>query len=86
MDKPILFVFTCMEYSNNIDRVIACREQIEFRVISLFKALSPPSFQNKVRKKGKVQESLNQVPHLTQDITWESDQNHKKYHTQEPRG
>ena len=44
----------------------------------------------KVRKKAKirnrydqVKNRYNQVPHLTQEITWESDKNTRKHHTQE---
>ena len=40
----------------------------------------------KVRKVAKVRNRYNQVPHLTQDTTWESDKNTIKYHKQEPRG
>ena len=29
---------------------------------------------------------FNQVPHLTQDTTWESDKDIIKHHKQEPRG
>ena len=36
----------------------------------------------KVRKKAKIRNRYNQVPHLTQDSTWESDKNTRKHHTQ----
>ena len=39
----------------------------------------------KVRKAAKIRNRYNQVPHLTQDTTWESDRNIIKYHKQEPR-
>ena len=35
------------------------------------------------RKKTKIRNRYNQVPHLTQDTTWESDKNTRKHHTQE---
>ena len=38
--------------------------------------------EDKVRNTAKIRNRHNQVPHLTQDTTWESDINHK----QEPRG
>ena len=38
----------------------------------------------KVRKEAKIWKRYNQVPHLTQDTTWESNKN--KHHQQEPRG
>ena len=34
----------------------------------------------------KITNQYNQVPHLTQDTTWESDKNTIKHHKQEPRG
>ena len=37
----------------------------------------------KVRKNAKIRNRYNQVPHLAQDITWESDKNTRKYHIQE---
>ena len=42
---------------------------------------------SKLRKKAKIRNRCNQVPHLTQDTTLESDKNTKKTsHTREPRG
>ena len=35
------------------------------------------------KKEGKDQESNNQAPHLTQDTTWESNENTPKHRTQE---
>ena len=35
---------------------------------------------NKVSKKAKIRNRYNQLPHLTQDTTWESDKNTRKYH------
>ena len=40
----------------------------------------------KVRKAAKIRNPYNQVPHLTQDTTWECDKNTIKHHEQEPRG
>ena len=37
----------------------------------------------KVRKKAKIRNRYNQVPHLTQDTILESDKNTRKHHTQE---
>ena len=37
----------------------------------------------KVRKKAKIRNRFNQVPHLNQDTTWESDKNTIKQHIQE---
>ena len=34
----------------------------------------------------KIRNRYNQVPHLTQDTTWESDKNTIKHHKQESRG
>ena len=39
-----------------------------------------------VRKVAKIRNQSNQVPHLTQDTTWESDKNTIKHHKQEARG
>ena len=39
-----------------------------------------------VRKTAKIRKRYNQVPHLTQDTTLESDKNTIKHHKQEPRG
>ena len=36
----------------------------------------------KMNKKAKIRNQYNQVPHLTQETTWESDKTHKHY-TQE---
>ena len=38
----------------------------------------------KVRKTAKIRNQYNQLPHLTLDTTWESDEN-TKHHQQEPR-
>ena len=46
----------------------------------------PYSTEFKVRKAAKIRNRYNQVPHLTQDTTWESDKNTIKHHKQEPRG
>ena len=35
------------------------------------------------RKKPNIRNQYNQVPHLTQDTTWESDKNARKHHIQE---
>ena len=40
----------------------------------------------KVRKTAKIRNQYNQVPHLTQDTTWESDKITMRHHKQEPRG
>ena len=37
----------------------------------------------KVSKREKIRNRYNQVPHLTQDTTWESDKNTRKHHIQE---
>ena len=39
----------------------------------------------KVRKAAKIRNRYIQVPHLTQDTTWESDKSIIKHHKQEPR-
>ena len=36
-----------------------------------------------VKKKAKIRNRYNQVPHLTRDTIWESDKNTRKHHTQE---
>ena len=36
----------------------------------------------KVKKKAKIRNRCNQVPHLTEDTIWESDKNTKKHHIQ----
>ena len=40
----------------------------------------------KVRKMAKIRNRYNQVLHLTQDTTWESNKNTIKHHKQVPRG
>ena len=42
-----------------------------------------PNKSIKVRKKAKIRNEYNQVPHLTQDTTWESDKNTRKHLIQE---
>ena len=37
----------------------------------------------KVRNAAKIRNQYSQVPHLTQDITWESDKNTIEHYTQE---
>ena len=39
-----------------------------------------------VRKVAKIRTRYNQIPHLTQDTTWESDKNTIKHHKREPSG
>ena len=41
---------------------------------------------NKVRKTANISNQNNQVPHLTQDTTWESDKITIRHHKQKPRG
>ena len=41
---------------------------------------------SKERKMAKIRNQYNQVPHLTQDITWESDKITIRHHKQKPRG
>ena len=36
-----------------------------------------------IKKKAKIRNQYNQVPHLTRDSTWESEKNIRKHHTQE---
>ena len=36
----------------------------------------------KVRKKAKISNRCNQLPHLTQDTDWESDKNTREHHIQ----
>ena len=38
---------------------------------------------SKVRKKAKIRNRYNQVPHLAKDIVWENDKNRAKRHIQE---
>ena len=40
----------------------------------------------KIRKTSKIRKRYNQVPHLTQDTTWESNKNTINITKQEPRG
>ena len=37
---------------------------------------------SKVKKKAKVMNGYNQVPHMTQDTVWEGDINKRKHHIQ----
>ena len=37
---------------------------------------------SKVKKKAKIKNRYNQVPHLIQDTIWESDKNTRKYYIQ----
>ena len=53
-----------------------CCRLVTFFIINFFK----------VRNAAKIRNRYNQVPHLTQDTTWESDKNTIKNHKQEPRG
>ena len=41
---------------------------------------------SRVRKAAKIRNRYNQVQHLTQDTTWESDKITIKQHKQDPRG
>ena len=57
------------------DAIIDCFHKIHVRKLQLYRIIiivgedgCPQS-----KKGGKCQESINQVPHLTQDTTWESD-------------
>ena len=52
-------------------------EQMESQIYPTYPPLS------KLRKNAKIRNWYNQVPHLTQDITWESDKNTRKHLTQE---
>ena len=45
-----------------------------------------PLYIPRVRKVAKIRNQYNQVPHLPQDTTWESDKNIIKHHKQEHRG
>ena len=39
--------------------------------------------EHKARKKEKIRNRYNQVPHLTQDTVWESDRKTRKHHIQD---
>ena len=40
---------------------------------------------NKVRKKAKIRNLYNQIPHLIHDNIWESDKNARKHHIQKSK-
>ena len=44
------------------------------------------TFDTEVKKVAKIRNRYNQVPHLTQDTTRESEKNTIKHHKREPRG
>ena len=46
--------------------------------------LRKSNYSKKVRKTAKIRNQYNQVPHLTQDTTWESDKITIRRHKQEP--
>ena len=54
-----------------------------YEPISQKKLQEKNRFTFKVSKKAKIRVRYNQVPHLTQDTTWESDKNTRKHHKQE---
>ena len=64
--------FTVLERRQGGLRIFA----LEFIVNKTHKSL-------KVRKKAKIRNRYNQVPHRTQYTTWESDNNTRKHNTQE---
>ena len=49
----------------------------EIKVLGILKSIL-----YQVSKKAKIRNRYNQVPHLTQDTTWESDKNTRKHHIQ----
>ena len=42
-----------------------------------------PMHVQKVKKKAKIRNQYNQLPHLTRNIIWENDKNTRTHHTQE---
>ena len=56
-----------------------CRSQAPMQGSQLFVSVN-------VSKVAKIRDGYNQVPHLTQDTTWENDKNTIKHHKREPRG
>ena len=46
--------------------------------------IGPMDLIRKVRKEASIRNRYNQVPHLTQDTTWERDKNTIKHHKREP--
>ena len=51
--------------------------------IVYFISLTKVHLPNKVKKKAKIRNRYNQAPHLTQDTTWERNNNTIKHHIQE---
>ena len=49
----------------------------------LFRSGLPYEFVPTVKKKAKIKNRYNQVPHLTRDTIWESDKNTRKHRIQE---
>ena len=76
-DKWLLHIYCILFAKTSLERYVL-RKQTIAQILST-KIV-------KVRKAAKIRNQYNQVPHLTQYTTWESDKNTIKHHKQEPRG
>ena len=52
-------------------------------VVSLLISVTDFKIIVKMRKKARIRNRYNRVPHQSQDTTWESDKNTRKHHIQE---
>ena len=66
------------------------RTKLNPKAIGLLSNIGPDPLENykttKVRKTAKIRNQYNQVPHLAEDTTLESDKITIRHHKQEPRG
>ena len=82
--SSVLVALTINKIYNVIDRAITVWHMV-WLLFACF-IITTPILSVKVRKAAKMGNRYNQVPHLTQDTTWESDKNPIKHHKQGQRG
>ena len=73
-----IFVYTFVKLYNKANLKARIKMEIKYAYTEL-----PIACIQKVRKKTKIRNRYNQVPHLTQDTVRESDKNTRKHHIQE---
>ena len=76
-------------YEDTLDNMVSITGNLKKRnqiVMQCFEKYSTTALIKKVRKVAKTRNRYNQVPHLNQDTTWESDKHTIQHHKLDPRG
>ena len=77
-------VYWSMEMEDGMTQTVAENSRMSVKYHQVIVISFKPSME--VRKTARIRNQCNQVPHLSQDIKWESDKLTVRHHKREPRG